>query len=555
MLELDKLDNPNEATAANLDVDLLFNSIQVNFQSFYREVTDYATEPVRIRVMRSGSNYENGWSGTTYNWMWNRAYQGVLINIELLIQSQEGAESPLYNYMGASKLLEAYILMTLVDIFGDVPYSEALQGTSNLSPVADPSQSIYDAAGVLIDEAIADFGQGSTVAPNSDVFYNGDLEGWANAARAMKMRYLLTRRLVDSGGGTEFQNLATDWDASAGDKDFCFYYGSNRALPNSRHPWYNAHYEADANDYMSNYHMWNMRAEGPWGVDDPRIRYFYYRQDWDYTDAGKWNQFTLDFVDFSDFSILNTPAHFPNDMPFGMATATGNIVNADGYYGRDMGNADGIPPDDQLRTIQGAYPAGGLFDSGDPADPSTFAHTQNNGTDGALGLGLWPIITASNVLFMRAEAAQAGMTSEDPRQLLEDAVRESISHVIGYSESIGQGGGALQPSDTVGGHIDQYVAAVLAAYDAPSGPHFADQMDVIQRAYWVSLFGGGTDAYNAYRRTSYPSNMQSTRELPAGDFPRTNWYPPDYVTLNGSASQKPDLNGQVFWDTNGSFPE
>ena len=49
--------------------------------------------------------------------------------------------------------MKAYTIMTVVDLFGDVPYSEIGQGTNNLSPKADKGSDIYAAAEKLIDEA------------------------------------------------------------------------------------------------------------------------------------------------------------------------------------------------------------------------------------------------------------------------------------------------------------------------------------------------------------------------------------------------------------------
>ena len=44
----------------------------------------------------------------------------------------------------------------LVDKHGAIPYSEAWQGTANLSPKVDDAESVYTAVAGLYDEAIAD---------------------------------------------------------------------------------------------------------------------------------------------------------------------------------------------------------------------------------------------------------------------------------------------------------------------------------------------------------------------------------------------------------------
>ena len=60
--------------------------------------------------------------------------------------------------------------------------------------------------------------------------------------------------------------------------DWTFTYGTNRSNPNSRHPWYSGAYEAWASSYTSNYFKWELMEEK--GIPDPRLRYYYKRQDW-----------------------------------------------------------------------------------------------------------------------------------------------------------------------------------------------------------------------------------------------------------------------------------
>ncbi len=69
------------------------------------------------------------------------------------------------------------------------------------------------------------------------------------------------------------------------------------------------------------------------------------------------------------------------------------------------------------------------------------------------------------------------------------------------------------------------------------------------REYWVASFGNGLEAYNGYRRTGYPSDMQTTREADSGTFPRVMLYPESFVNLSSNGTQH-SIDTQVFWDTN-----
>ena len=76
------------------------------------------------------------------------------------------------------------------------------------------------------------------------------------------------------------------------------------------------------------------------------------------------------------------------------------VVTHNGYWGRDHGNDNGIPPDGFLRTLAGVYPAGGLLDDWNVL----FNGPQPQDGAGNGGNGITPIILASGSDFMIAEA-------------------------------------------------------------------------------------------------------------------------------------------------------
>jgi hypothetical protein len=72
--------------------------------------------------------------------------------------------------------------------------------------------------------------------------------------------------------------------------------------------------------------------------------------------------------------------------------------------------------------------------------------------------------------------------------------------------------------------------------------------------YFVAMFGNGTDAYNFYRRTGYPTTLQPNIEPTPGGFIRSFFYPANYTNTNSNATQKSGVDIQVFWDTNPASP-
>ena len=344
-----------------------------------------------------------------------------------------------------------------------------------LSPKVDDAQSIYAAVAALYDEAIADLGKTAIGAPAVDIFYGSDKGKWITLANTLKFRMALNE---GNAAGVAAALSAGVIDEKS--EDWVFSYGSNRQNPDSRHPWYGGAYESFAGPYQSNYFMWELMEEKPFA--DPRLRYYYKRQDLQIVGE---DLFTIDCV------VPDTrPVWYDNQYtnaygetktwPFcaGSSLTTVDASYAKGYWGRDHGNNDGTPPDGQKRTHRGIYPAAGAYDDGDAATETDGAvvaglaptiHTQQGGTMGAGGDGHAPILMASNVYFMRAEAALDGYSSESAKDMLETAIRTSISSVMSYSNGWGSTGDF--DDDGVGAEpttrsIENYVKYVLNAYDA-----------------------------------------------------------------------------------------
>lgn len=527
--ELDLLDNPNEVTPDNAELDLLFNQMVIDFGSFAYN-TSFETMPyTRMIAMSTGNQYNNQDAPTSFDNEWRLAYSRMLPDMELILQLAGDAGSPIH--AGITNIMKAYTLFTLVDMWGDVPFTEALQGVENPSPAADDDQAVYNEALALLDAGIAELAKANddTPKPANDIFYNGDFNKWITLANTLKIRYYVSTRLVDAAGATSGINSIVD----AGDiideatEDFAYQYGSNRVNPDSRHPLYSDGYEVNGPSiYLNNYYMWTFFATGDRENEDPRLRYYFYRQDCDETGE---DQFTLDCV------TAPYPFHWPNGYPF--CTASLDFGDPDdnysGYWGRDHGNNDGIPPDDLKRSAMGLYPIGGKFDADDCEDVS------NAGTDGGLGAGIQPIMLSSFTHFLLAEAALTLGTAGDPAALLETGIRQSIAKAQSFSS-------LADVDETLVADVDAYVAEVLEDYAAANDD---EKLNIIMTEYHKALWGQGLEAYNNYRRTGKPEAMQPTRDADFGTFARLMWYPSVYVNLNAKADQR-SIDQQVFWDTN-----
>jgi len=545
LTELD-FENPNQVTPDQANINDLYNSVQLRFNEFFEEYWYENASTVRMVAATGAFDYFNHLSPQGLNNGWTTAYAQFLPDARTVV---ENAQERGFNiHSGSAKIMEAYILMALVDMFANVPYSEALQGTDVISPTADSGAEVYAAAETLLDEAISELeNAGGAPAPASDLFYDGDPSKWIALAKSLKLRMAVTTRLVNGDAASTINSLVAEGDLiDEASEDFAFPYGTTQLNPNSRHFMYNNAYEASDGDYQSNYYMWLLRADKEDAdgnaVVDPRIRLYFYRQTSNSADSDPNNYSCF-------FSILPDPESKPAHWDAVDPTLPYCIASDDGYWGRDHMNNEGIPPDGFLRTVYGLYPAGGKFDD------NSFISTQNNGIDGALGAGIQPFMLSSYVDFMRAEAALTLGTNDDARALLESGIQKSMDKVLSFADKVdlsnvvgedldGNPVTAEQAFLPTGEDVQSYIDFVLAEYDAADAD---GKLNIVAREYFIALWGNGLEAYNLFRRTGKPENMQPALEENAGEFIRSHFYPADHINLNSNAAQK-DLTLPVFWD-------
>ncbi|WP_183575091.1 SusD/RagB family nutrient-binding outer membrane lipoprotein [Mucilaginibacter sp. X5P1] len=121
---------------------------------------------------------------------WSAYYASALINLKIMNSKAEADGKT--NYAAVAKILTALTLGNATDLWGDIPYSQAFKGTSNLTPVFDKQEVIYKDIQSLLDSAIVNINAASTIVPGSDdYFYSGDMTKWKKLAYTLKARYYM----------------------------------------------------------------------------------------------------------------------------------------------------------------------------------------------------------------------------------------------------------------------------------------------------------------------------------------------------------------------------
>lgn len=127
---------------------------------------------------------------------WNTYYE---TNSNLKLVYKNSVENGDLVHKGIAQTLTILNYQRLVDIFGNIPYSEACDPYNHPQPKYDDATTIYADLIVKINEAIADLEEGSkdynstahTKLKKADILCQGDLNLWVRFAYTIKLRLLM----------------------------------------------------------------------------------------------------------------------------------------------------------------------------------------------------------------------------------------------------------------------------------------------------------------------------------------------------------------------------
>lgn len=122
------------------------------------------------------------------NVLWN-LYSSPLSNIAEIKRINSVTPDPgAQNENAIVDILSVWIYQVLTDVYGDVPYSEALAGSNNLTPVYNDAAGIYDSLLLKLDASIKDLDSAKPSFATGEIIYNGDINKWKKLANSLKLR-------------------------------------------------------------------------------------------------------------------------------------------------------------------------------------------------------------------------------------------------------------------------------------------------------------------------------------------------------------------------------
>jgi hypothetical protein len=179
------------------------------FTNAQKELSDYINNTnVNINIFKLIAQY---WTETTYtdeaNYdlitrnisanIYNRNYLRVLKDLDeakSLIETTEvlsSEEAAKNNKLQIIEMMNVYVYAHLVDAFGAVPYTDALN-IDNVYPTYDSGEDIYADLFSRLDAAIDAMDPEAGSFDDADIYYEGDAGAWIKFGNTLKIRMAIT---------------------------------------------------------------------------------------------------------------------------------------------------------------------------------------------------------------------------------------------------------------------------------------------------------------------------------------------------------------------------
>ncbi len=398
------------------------------------------------------------------------------------------------NKLAIIELMEVYAYHNLVMIFGDVPYSEALD-IENISPKYDDAATICKDLVARIDAAYASMDESKESFGSADLYYDGDVSAWKKFAMSLKLKIAVTIADAASESGDWVADAVTKGVfTSASDNALLHYEGS---APNTN-PLYEDLVASGRKDFV----LANTLVDLMNNFQDPRI--FKYMSD----------PITFPFVHAGDTTIESGDGMF---FVYSAIDGSDSIVYKPTPITLDSAENAGV-----------RYFVGGNY--GHSSSYGSFAHIHPS-----IQAPDFPgiLMTYSEVEFYIAEAAARGFSVG---QAAADAYNEAIRASFAF-----WGASAVE--------ADAYIASPAVAYDATKWK------ELIGTQAYLASYTRGFVAYTTYRRLDFPVMNEPPAAATGGPVPTRFTYPVNEQTLNADNYQAAaeaiggdDMLTKLFWD-------
>ncbi|MEI6948113.1 SusD/RagB family nutrient-binding outer membrane lipoprotein [Paraflavisolibacter sp. H34] len=493
--------NTNPAAVINVDPGYLFSNAQrLTEPGSWEGESTIAQQFVNAYNLGTTAGFQFNLNADIHNRnRFNNTYSGPIKHLEHIISlvKDDASRSNLYQQ---ARIWRACNYMTLVDAYGDVPYSEA--GKAYLAgvyyPKYDKDEEIYADLYKELKEATAAL-DAAKDGNKFDLFYNGNVDAWKRLGYSLLLRLGMRYSKSDPNKARSIAQEAFRGGVMQSNSDDAVV----KYLTPANQPV--AGFENPLNTPIRNNNPYYYYLTEPLvnllkSTSDPRLKYI----------SAKYGDQTI------------APSNASPD------TTTAN------QYGFPIGYSDAT-----LSSYPGYRPPVGKGQN----------YSQVNFN--VVGNATAPVfyITHAQTQLLLAEAAFRGWLTglagaRTAQEYYEAGVRASMDQYALYPN--------VQSPAIPSGLQNGYLAHPAVAYNQ------ADALRQINTQYWIASLGNGLEAWANFRRSGFPAlapnNFNSNLQ---GGFVRRMAYPVSesavntehYKTAVASMGGKDDLVTRVFWDT------
>lgn len=513
----DKFDDlntdPTKSSSTTFDPNLLLPSIQwkhvsatagysgaILFQSMWVQILASTTSGAANYYSNADkyviSSNTNSYLAST----WNGDYSAASFAYEM---EQLTKDKPaLANLMNIAVIMQVQSLATISDVYGDMPYTEALKAKAAITlPVYDTQESVYKSLLTRLDAATAALDASKPLVTN-DAFagYKGDVAKWKKYGYSLMLKLAMRLVKIDPATAKTYAEKAAAGGTFASMSDDAYVSGD------------------DTNGYTNG----NGSA-----LSTPADVY-----------QVRWSKTMIDYLKSTNDPRLGVIAEVP-------------VAGLAGNQGVAVGNSD---PAVQLGLPNGYDLNGGATDI-----------SKSPGYNGASGTGadITPIGKYSRPasIYRGRSAPIFVLTYAETELLLAEAATRGFS--VGATTAAAHYKNAVSAGiQTLGryGTASAISAGVADAYAAANPLVAADALKQINEQYWVvtgTLFNF-VEAWNNWKRSGYPvlTPVNYVGNFSGGVIPRRQIYPTGEATLNGAnynaavgkLSGGDKWSSRIWWD-------
>ena len=473
--------NPNGVTLQSANPSLLMSGVLPSVADMYLQLGYNENISGVMQYMQKA--YHND-AFNYYDWT-NMDWGGYYDNLRNDMGAYQVAEERGNHYlMGEALIMKCFLFGLLTDLWGDIPYTHAVQGEQggedNLTPPYDDQQAVY--TGILndLEAAVAIMGNIKPGEEVADEYYGGDANKWARFANSLRLRYFMriSTKLPEQAkaGIAEIYQSGLYFKSNADDATYSYSGATgSSSWPNS------LKFDGSSGAEYRYLQMCQTFVDSLQARNDPRLRVWANKVEIPIVISNTHNPDDPDVVD-------NGIRYIHQD-----AIPSGTVVNTDEYVG--------IPPGIVAPDAWNLNPTPGQQGFNPHVSHLNTIYTEASG----------PLLKArlqsyAEVCFIFAEAAlKWGVAGGNAESWYNKGIQASL-------ETWG-----------VGDAFSTYISGPAVAFDG--------SLNQIMTQKWIANWTVALEAWFDYRRTGYPA-LTSGPNTQRAVLPLRFMYPSSEYTLN-----------------------